>query len=172
VYSVRGYAKRDPSTGGDRVTAPFIQFGFDPGAKGGWAAVSDACRLIGCGKLFPFDQAYAQIRRVLDEARIGGVPVFGAFEAVHAFGHDGRSSTHQFGRNVGETIGLLKGLNFWPVVFVPPQKWQHRMRCATGGDKRITYAKAALLFPEIEMSHFIADALLITEDARRERLKV
>ncbi len=40
--------------------------------------------------------------------------------------------------------------------------------CMTGGDKNVTKRKAQELFPEIKVTHAIADALLIGEYARRD----
>jgi hypothetical protein len=151
------------------MESSFIQFGFDPGAKGGWAALSPEAKVLGCGCLFPFEIAHASISIILDSARRQGIPVFGTFEDNHAHAHDSKRSIRSFGSNTGETIGLLKSLNFWPVEMVSPQKWQHRMRCQTGGNKRITWDKASLLFQDAKITHYVADALLIAEDARRRR---
>jgi len=40
----------------------------------------------------------------------------------------------------------------------------------TGGDKNVSKRRAQELFPEIKITHAIADALLIAEYARRTNL--
>lgn len=54
-----------------------------------------------------------------------------------------------------------------PFDEVMPIKWQNAMSARTGGDKNISKARAAHLFPGIKMTHAIADALLIAEYGRR-----
>jgi hypothetical protein len=61
---------------------------------------------------------------------------------------------------------LLTGEEF-PFEEVSPQKWQKAMGCMTKGDKNVSKAKAQQLFPQLKITHAIADALLIAEYARR-----
>jgi len=54
----------------------------------------------------------------------------------------------------------------WNTVI--PYKWQKNLSCLTKGDKNVSKAKAQQLFPKIEITHDIADALLIAEYGRRQ----
>ena len=47
-----------------------------------------------------------------------------------------------------------------------PAVWQKIMNCRTGGDKNVSKAKAQQLFPQIKITHAIADSLLIASTAR------
>lgn len=51
---------------------------------------------------------------------------------------------------------------------VRPLRWQSELKCRTGGDKNITKARAQELFPDIKITHAIADALLIAEFGRKQ----
>ena len=57
-----------------------------------------------------------------------------------------------------------------PFDEVTPRKWQKALGCASGGDKKVTKARAQELFPTVRMTHAIADAYLIAEYCRRARL--
>jgi hypothetical protein len=46
------------------------------------------------------------------------------------------------------------------------------MSCLTKGDKNVTKSRAQELFPEVKVTHAIADALLIAEYGRRIRVDV
>jgi hypothetical protein len=54
-----------------------------------------------------------------------------------------------------------------PFEEVSPVKWQKVMGCLSKGDKNVTKAAAQRLFPDIKITHAIADALLIAEYGRR-----
>jgi len=52
--------------------------------------------------------------------------------------------------------------------FVTPAEWQKVMECRTKGDKNVTKDAAYRIFPNLKITHAIADALLIAEYARRK----
>ena len=54
-----------------------------------------------------------------------------------------------------------------PYEEVTPQKWQKALGCRTGGDKNVSKARAQALFPLQNITHAIADALLLAEYCRR-----
>ena len=87
-------------------------------------------------------------------------------EAVHAMPKQGVSSTFKFGVGYGGLLMALVAARI-PFTSVRPQKWQAAMGCLTHGDKNITKRKAQELFPNIKVTHAIADALLIAEYGRR-----
>jgi Holliday junction resolvasome RuvABC endonuclease subunit len=83
----------------------------------------------------------------------------------------GVSSTFKFGTSYGFLRGVLVALEV-PFEAVTPAKWQRSMSCLTKGDKNVTKARAQELFPEVKVTHAIADALLIAEYGRRIRIDV
>jgi crossover junction endodeoxyribonuclease RuvC len=87
-------------------------------------------------------------------------------EKVHARPGQGVSSMFKFGSSFGELkMGLVaSGIRFTQVM---PAAWQKELSCRTGGDKNITKTRAQELFPDMKITHAIADALLIAEFARR-----
>lgn len=87
-------------------------------------------------------------------------------ENVHAMPGNGVSSMFKFGKQFGTCIGLFAAHHV-PVKFVEPRVWQRDLDCLTGGNKRISKAKAEQLFPGVKITHRIADALLIAEFGRR-----
>jgi len=95
---------------------------------------------------------------------VGGVQCF--FEKIQHMTGDGAQGSHTFGYIKGLMRGALKtgGVR---LTDVPPQLWQTRMGCLTGGDKNVSKRRAQALFPEIEVTHAIADALLIAEYGRQ-----
>jgi hypothetical protein len=97
-----------------------------------------------------------------------GDGIFAFIERVHAMPKQGVSSTFKFGTNYGFLRGCLHTIGI-PFEEVTPQCWQKFMRCMTGGDKNVSKAKAQQLFPDLKITHAIADALLIAEYGRRVR---
>tara|TARA_Y100000310_G_scaffold339479_1_gene432243 strand:+ start:2211 stop:2699 length:489 start_codon:yes stop_codon:yes gene_type:complete len=96
-------------------------------------------------------------------------PNFAYIEAVHAMPKQGVVSSFKFGQNYGMLRAFLIALDI-PFETVSPVKWQTALGCRTGGNKNITKAKAQELFPDIKVTHAIADALLIAEYGRRVRV--
>ena len=47
-----------------------------------------------------------------------------------------------------------------------PAVWQQLMGCRTKGDKNVSKARAQQLFPQLSVTHAVADALLIASAAR------
>lgn len=89
-----------------------------------------------------------------------------ALELVHSMPHDGRSSLWKFARHYGHIEMALMAAKI-PYRYVRPLEWQDEFDCRTGGDKRVSKAKAQELFPDIKVTHAVADALLLAEYARR-----
>lgn len=54
-----------------------------------------------------------------------------------------------------------------PFEEVTPAKWQGALGCRSKGDKNVTKRKAQELFPEVKMTHAIADAYLLAEYCRQ-----
>ena len=102
-----------------------------------------------------------------------GSHVFAYLEGVHSMPGQGVSSTFKFGVHFGKLKMALTsaGISYETVA---PSKWQRRMGCLSGGDKKVTREKAIELFPEVSIhgrgakppTHAVADALLIAEYGR------
>ena len=103
-----------------------------------------------------------------------GSHTFAYLENVHSMPGQGVSSTFKFGVHFGKLKMALTaaGIGYETVA---PSKWQKKMSCLSGGDKKITREKAGELFPRVNISgrgikaptHAVADALLIAEYGRR-----
>ena len=92
--------------------------------------------------------------------------VFAVIERVHSMPKHGVTSSFKFGQSYGFLRGLLIASGI-PFEEVTPQKWQKAMGCLSRGDKNVTKRRAQQLFPELKITHAIADALLIAEYGRR-----
>ena len=133
--------------------------GIDPGMSGGIAWIHGAhyeCRQFK-------DNTEKDISEMF---RSHDPSCFAMLESVHSFPGQGVASSFKFGMNFGMLKGFLYGFGI-PFELVTPQKWQKEIGCLTGGDKNISKTKAQQLFPQIKVTHAIADALLLAEYARR-----
>tara|TARA_Y100000361_G_scaffold35863_1_gene30292 strand:+ start:1162 stop:1608 length:447 start_codon:yes stop_codon:yes gene_type:complete len=93
---------------------------------------------------------------------------FGMIERVHSSPQMGVRSAFSFGRSYGFLRGMLIALEI-PFDEVSPVKWMTKLSCRTKGDKNVTKRKAQQLFPDLKITHAIADALLIAEYCRQIR---
>lgn len=96
----------------------------------------------------PYQSAMCYLEKVASSPQMGVVSAF------------------TFGRGYGTLIGALAALKI-PRTYIVPAKWQKALGCLSKGDKNVTKRRAQELFPEITVTHALADALLITEYARR-----
>jgi crossover junction endodeoxyribonuclease RuvC len=138
-----------------------IILGIDPGISGGMAILAidkSSANAVAFAKTTPHD-----ITGLLRHAKISKAYI----EAVHSMPKQGVASTFKFGMNYGVWQGLLIGLGI-PFERVVPAKWQLAMGCRTRGDKNISKHRAQELFPRLQVTHAIADALLIAEYGRRK----
>lgn len=146
-----------------------IYLGIDPGKSGGIAAVRGDIEDSGVETIklteTPADVC-AWLGRVMSSPWIDPRKVRAVIEQVHATPQMGVTSAFTFGRSFGWLLGVLDATGI-PYEFVSPQKWQKAMNCRTGGDKNVSKAAAQRLFPQVKMTHAIADAILIAEYARR-----
>lgn len=78
---------------------------------------------------------------------------------------DGPQGSFTFGKIYGFLRGYLKARGVI-VRDVFPMMWQTRLECLTGGDKNVSKRRAIALFPEVTMTHAVADALLIAQYGR------
>lgn len=137
--------------------------GIDPGQSGG-IAINDR----GDVRAIKMPETLADFVAVIVD--IGHIDL-AAVELVGPMPKQGVTSTFKFGRGFGQLEGVLSALLI-PVEYVRPQKWQKAMGCLTKGDKNVSKAKAQQLWPEIRVTHTIADALLICEWGRRHFVSI
>lgn len=129
--------------------------GIDPGKNGGIAIRTNDETFV----LSMSNKTEMDIREwMVDQPR----PTMCYIEKVHSMPGQGVKSMFSFGQNYGFLRGILitRGI---PFEEVRPAVWQGVLSCKTKGDKNITKAKAQQLFPDIKVTHAIADALLIAE---------
>ncbi len=148
-----------------------IIIGIDPGASGGiairYTEMPGRTDALMAYKLDTTEADVAGTLRLLHDAH-GAEPTFAYIERVHSMPKQGVASSFKFGQSYGFLRGLLIALKI-PFEEVTPQKWQKAMGCLTKGDKRVSKARAQQLFPNVKVTHAIADALLIAEYGRRLR---
>jgi len=133
--------------------------GVDPGVNGGIAFLHD-------GKVAAYKMPATE-RDIYDLLATGeeSAPIV-FLESVHSMPDQGVSSSFKFGRGYGFLRGAITALKY-PLHDVSPQKWQRALGCLTGGDKNISKQMAQQLFPQLKITHSIADAILLTEYGRR-----
>lgn len=136
-----------------------VYIGIDPGVHGGIAFIDK-------GEAFavPIPETEADIIEVLKY--YPGEKKFALVERVHSSPQMGVKSAFTFGRGYGGLRMALVSLKI-PFEEVAPNVWQKAMKCQTKGDKNVSKAKAQELFPDLKITHAIADSLLIAEYARR-----
>ncbi len=132
--------------------------GIDPGQAGGIAYVTSASS--GFAEKMPETEhdVFEMFENLVlsDDAS----PVTAYIEKVHSMPKQGVTSTFKFGMGYGFLRGILvaQGVPFHEVT---PQQWQKTMGCLSHGDKNITKAAAQRLYPDLKITHAIADSLLI-----------
>ena len=133
--------------------------GVDPGVNGGIAFLHD-------GKVVAYKMPATE-RDIYDLLATGeeSAPVV-FLESVHSMPGQGVSSSFKFGRGYGFLRGAITALKY-PLHDVSPQRWQRALGCLTSGNKNISKQMAQQLFPQLKITHSIADAVLIAEYGRR-----
>lgn len=136
--------------------------GVDPGKSGAIAFISRSEEPWAVKNT----ETLTDLRDAIDDAKRDGGEAFAVIETVASSPQMGVKSAFSFGQSFGQLESLLvcSGISF---DRVRPQKWQQAIGCLTGGDKNVSKRKAQELFPNIKMTHAIADALLLAEYAKR-----
>ena len=152
--------------------------GIDPGGSGGIAIIGYARSYIADRrgpKIPPLEFTTHKFKDATERDvwyMLAGLdPGFAVIEAVHSSPQMGVKSSFTFGKSYGFLRGILTASGI-PFDEVSPQKWQKAMGCLTGGDKNKSKQKAQQLFPHLKVTHAIADALLLAEFCRRERMAI
>ena len=134
-----------------------LVIGIDPGKSGGIGIISD-------------DGNYAikmpeTERDLFEYLRDNAEGAFCLIEKVHAMPGQGVTSMFNFGMSYGSLRMAIVAAGI-PFETVTPQKWQKTLGCLTKGDKNVSKRKAQELFPDIKITHAIADSLLIAHYAK------
>jgi len=133
--------------------------GIDPGKNGGIALLSK-------GEAIPFKMPATErdISDIFEEysSKIS----IAVLEKVHSMPKQGVKSTFTFGMGYGFLRGMLIAHKI-PFEDITPMTWQKNLQCLSKGDKNVTKQKAQQLFPDIKITHALADALLIAEYCKR-----
>lgn len=145
-----------------------IYIGVDPGVSGGIAIVTDrGAPANGVLEVEAFPMPATE-RDLLDALVYKTIPKQSraVLERVAASPQMGVVSAFTFGKGYG---GLRMALTAARIPFdeVTPATWQKALGCLSQGDKNITKRRAQQLFPQLTITHAIADALLIAEYCRR-----
>jgi crossover junction endodeoxyribonuclease RuvC len=130
-----------------------IIIGIDPGSVSGGIAFNNGIS----SWAYAMPETERDIYDLLLEHKTGAKAFI---EAVHSMPGQGVSSSFKFGQNYGMLRAFLIALQI-PFETVTPQKWQKTLGCLTKGDKNVSKRKAQELFPDLKITHKIADALLI-----------
>lgn len=136
-----------------------IAIGIDPGVNGGIAFIDGADAYA-----VAMPETEADILEVL--SLYPGERKFAALEFVRSSPQMGVKSAFTFGQGFGALRMALVASKI-PFEEVTPRKWQSSLGCLSGGSKNVTKGKAQELFPNLKITHAIADALLIAEFCRR-----
>lgn len=151
--------------------------GIDPGKSGGMAVLFNgdawATNMPETTKdIWDYFVAMYVRQQTEDE------PTYIFMEDVHSMPTDGSKAAHSFGLNCGE---LRMAVVRFRHEFVRPVDWMKELNCKLSFPKDLprskrrtkqknhNKAKAQQLFPDLKVTHAIADALLIAEYGRRVR---
>lgn len=143
--------------------------GIDPGKSGGIALLrlQDGITRASAIKM---PETEGDIVTALESIKSKYPDTIVYIERVGPMPKQGVTGVFKFGYSAGTLKGILSALHF-TTHYVTPQKWQRALGCLTKGDKLVTKRKAQELFPDLSITHAVADALLIAYYGKTERLK-
>ncbi len=139
-----------------------LSIGVDPGKSGAIGFISDSMGVWAVKNRETLHDLAIELRHAVN----GHDRAFAVIEKVGATPQMGVTSAFTFGRSFGELLGILSALGV-PFEMVSPQKWQKGLACLSRGNKNVTKARAQQLFPDLKITHAIADSLLLAEFCRR-----
>ena len=135
--------------------------GLDPGKSGALASInSDDGFLV----VHPWPGCLQDAWELL--AGFANTSAVCALEKVHSMPRQGVKSMFTFGQFFGRQEAMLAAAGV-AIEYVLPSKWQTALGCLSGGDKKVTWERARLLFPQTKITQQVADAVLLAEYARR-----
>jgi hypothetical protein len=134
--------------------------GIDPGKGGGIAWIDDDMP----GAIAMPDTLKDLFELLQDISCEGNATAY--LEQVASSPQMGVKSAFTFGNGFGHLEMALTACSI-PFQRIRPQAWQKELGCLTKGDKNVTKRRAQELFPDLQITHATADALLIAEYGRR-----
>ena len=150
--------------------------GIDTGANGGIAVLDISGSVVGVHKFT--NLTHVELVNLVYNIAFASNAVY--IEKVHAMpalrtkngkeSKQGISSTWKFSGNYHIVLGGIYASNAI-INHVTPQQWQKQMQCLTKGNKNVSKQRAQELFPNIKITHAVADALLIAEFGRQDWLQ-
>lgn len=144
-----------------------LYLGIDPGVGGGLGLIDDLGHCVASAKMPETPRDLCDLVTLWWR----DADMRAAVEFVRATPQMGVTSAFTFGRGYGVICGVLAGVGL-PHEEVRPQIWQRAIGCMTKGDKNVSKAKAQQIFPNVKVTHAIADSLLIAEWLRRREIGV
>lgn len=164
-----------------------IIVGIDPGQSGGIAKLKqDGERWIPSARSMPATEIGISdhLWSLYSESQDDGIELLCFLEQVQVMPAIRRIKTaggevrQEVNPGITSTANFMKGYGFIrgclitigiKVEDIRPQAWQKLLGCMTRGNKNVSKGKAQELFPQLKITHAIADALLIAECGRRIR---
>ena len=140
--------------------------GIDPGESGAAVLIKSGKSKTEVERIFIFKgKSIFEIGVAIDDMEWNIASC--ALEQLHAYPKRGSIGNFKLGRHYGMLQAFLTACE---IVYedVLPRVWQKALGCLTGGNKNVTKKKAQELFPDVKVTHAIADALLLAEYARRK----
>ena len=131
--------------------------GIDPGKSGGIAIIEE-------DGAFTIKMPETE-KDLFEYLRDNAHNAFCLIEQVHAMPGQGVTSMFNFGMSYGALRMAIIAAEI-PFQTVTPQRWQKALQCLTKGDKNVSKRRAQEIFPDIKVTHAIADALLIAYYAK------
>lgn len=138
--------------------------GVDVGKHGGMAVIDQHGTVLKAERLPETDTDLLELLFWVDR-ECPLMPRRAVLEKVHATPQMGVTSAFSFGGSYRACRMALAAARI-PFTEVSPMKWQRRLECLSSGDKRITKERAQQLFPDVKVTHYISDALLLAEYCR------
>ena len=150
--------------------------GVDPGASGGLAYIlrdEKGIKLVGtekcpktAGKLYEMVFKIKESIFSFNDKRLPcPYTIMCMMEKVHSMPGQGVKSTFSFGKNLGWWESALEA-NRIPYGLVHPRVWQKHFNIKTDNKKdrkKLLRERAEELYPEIKMTYYVSDALLIMD---------
>jgi crossover junction endodeoxyribonuclease RuvC len=143
-----------------QMAKSFFWVGIDPGISGG------AARMCGETGEITSTIKFSESERDIHEWFLQIESAQAVIEKVHSMPKQGVRSTFTFGCQYGFCRAMLVA-HLIPFQAVAPNVWMKFMGLKTRGDKKVNYAMAQERFPNVKITHAIADACLLAEYARR-----
>ena len=142
-----------------------ISIGIDPGKNGGIAVIDE----LGHAYADKMPETLQDLFEHFDSLNLAHTGDRRAYiEQVHSSPQMGVKSAFTFGNGFGHLEMALTACGI-PFERIRPQAWQKTLACMTKGDKNVSKRRAQELFPDIKVTHAIADSLLIAEYGRRQK---